>query len=83
MEHRYIVVECPHCKHYIYVFSNELNCHIFRHGIFKNNFQQIDPHLSKEKCDYLFKSGLIYGCGKPFKIIKENDNYKAIICDYI
>jgi len=80
---QYIIIQCPHCNDYVYVFLNELNCQIFRHGIYKKNYQQIDPHLPKEKCDFLIQNNLIYGCGKPFKVIKENENYNAIICDYI
>jgi len=26
---------------------------------------------------------LIYGCGKPFKIIEENRKYKIFKCEYI
>jgi len=66
----------------------ELNCKIFRCGIYKNNFEQIDPHLNKEECDRLYNNGLIYGCSKPFivNITIKNDNnvdYESVICDYI
>lgn len=81
MDH--IIVNCPHCKEPILVYLKEINCHIFRHGIYKNTHKQIDPHLDKEKCDFLYKNNLIYGCGKPFKIVKQNDIYFAEICDYI
>ena len=79
----YIVIQCPHCKDSVLIYLKELNCHIFRHGIYKNNLKQIDPHLNKEKCDNLYKNNLIYGCGKPFKIIKKNEEYLSEICDYI
>ena len=78
-----IIVICPHCKDSIWIFKKELNCHIFRHGVFKKNLEQINPHGSKTYCDNLYKNKLIYGCGKPFRIIVENDKYDAIICDYI
>ena len=41
--------------------------------------------LNKNECDRLFKEGLIYGCGKPFKlIINEQENkYFTEKCDYI
>ena len=81
MDH--ILVICPHCKDYIFVYLSDLNCHIFRHGIYKNNMKQIDPHSDKKTCDDLFKNNLIYGCGKPFQIIKNNNNYIATICEYI
>ena len=83
MNNQYVIVECPHCNALIYVVLKELNCQIFRHGIFKSDYKQIDPHLSKEKCEELVKSNAIYGCSKPFKIIIENRTYKAISCDYI
>jgi hypothetical protein len=64
----------------------ELNCCIFRCGIYKNSLQQIPPHLSKPECDALV--GRIHGCGKPFKIIvteivKVEKKYEAVVCDYI
>ena len=72
---------CPHCNTIIQVDKSQTNCKIFRHGVFKANFKQINPHLKKEICDYLVEKDLIYGCGKPFKIdIKE---MKVTVCDYI
>ena len=77
-----IVVICPHCKDPILI--QELNCGIFRHGIFKQNGQQIDPHLNKETCDELLANNLIFGCGKPFQILHEpDDSFKIHICEYI
>lgn len=78
-----IIVLCPHCKNDILIMENEINCAIFRHGVYKKTFRQINPHENKETCDKLFAEDLIHGCGKPFKLIKENDEYKAEICDYI
>ena len=79
----YIIIECPHCKEHIVVNLKELNCKIFRHGIYKNNGKQIDPHASKEICDELIKNDVIYGCGKPFQIIEINDTFEIKKCDYI
>jgi len=39
--------------------------------------------MKKEECDRLTNEGLIYGCGKPFKIIEENGKYKIFKCEYI
>ena len=78
-----ILLKCPHCNEYILTYKKDINCKIYRHGVYKNNNKQIDPHSSKEICDKLFKEGKIYGCGKPFKLIKKNDLYEAIKCDYI
>ena len=46
----HIVLTCPHCNEFVLI--EELNCCIFRHGVFIENDKQIDPHCSKELCDY-------------------------------
>ena len=75
-------VECPHCLCLIEIVK--INCAIFRHGIYKKNGKQINPHLDKDSCDNLVLNNLIYGCGKPFKIfLNENNIWQAEICDYI
>jgi hypothetical protein len=72
------IIECPHCK--ITIVVEALNCRIFRCGIKKSNGTQIDPHLNKSSCELLYNNGLIYGCGKPFRVdMSEN----PISCDYI
>lgn len=81
----YLIFECPNCNLQIQVYKNEINCCVFRHGIYKNTYQQIPPHLSKIECDELLKNNKIYGCCIPFyfcknKIINEST---IIICDYI
>lgn len=72
-----MIIQCPHCNQTIEVI--ELNCCIFRCGIYKATFQQIDPHSPKEQCDSLVNNNLIYGCGKPFKIEKKNYTILRII----
>ena len=78
-----IYITCPHCSCLIEIL--QINCAIFRHGVYKNNNIQIDPHLDKISCDKLIDLNLIHGCGKPFKIIYDNDKniWNAIVCDYI
>jgi len=77
-----IVVECPHCNATVLV--EKLNCRIFRHGTLKTNYQQINPHASKDECDNLLINNMIYGCSKPFKIVVgENKEFVAVICEYI
>ena len=78
-----ITINCPHCQLPILIHSNEINCAIFRHGTFKNTGKQIDPHTPKLKCDEYAEKGLIYGCGKPFKLAIVENNIAAIACDYI
>ena len=73
-----MIIECPHCKTMIEII--ELRCRIFRCGIMKNNFTQINPHLSEIKCNNLKKNDEIYGCSKPFYIDENNVVRK---CDYI
>jgi len=80
----YIIKKCPHCKLLVLLPKQEFNCKIYRHGILKSNMKQINPHLDKPTCDRMARDGLIYGCGKPFKITHMiNNNYKIEICDYI
>jgi hypothetical protein len=73
-----MIVSCPHCQDLVYI--DQLNCRIFRHGIFKQTYEQIPPHSPKAECDRFVEQDLIYGCGKPFKI---EMNGQVIICDYI
>ena len=62
----------------------DINCAIFRHGVLKETGNQIDPHASKEICDSLAKEGKIYGCGKPFKLVRQDSvMYIAQKCEYI
>ena len=75
------LLECPHCGIMIEVV--QVNCAIFRCGIFKDTLEQIPPHLEKKECDRLFQEKKIYGCGKPFKVTKNNDTLVADICDYL
>jgi hypothetical protein len=80
------IIQCPHCNENIMI--EKLNCCIFRHGILKNSGKQINPHASKELCDFYVEKQLIFGCAGPFKVIpNENsqnntDKFIAIICDY-
>jgi hypothetical protein len=75
------IITCPNCNEFVII--EKLNCGIFRHGIWKETGTQIDPHLCKEECDLLSTKNLIYGCGKPFQIITENEVCKIQKCGYI
>jgi hypothetical protein len=77
------VVDCPHCGGSFVVI--EAACRIFRHGVLKNGGTQVNPHASKEECEYLIQNDLIWGCGKPFQIILSEDGVyrSAVVCDYI
>ncbi len=77
-----IIVNCPHCENKISIMSNEINCGIFRHGLLKRDYSQINPHETKDICDRLYENGEIFGCGKPFRLLA-GEKYEAIKCDYI
>jgi hypothetical protein len=49
----------------------------------KNNGKQMDPHSPEDLCIFLKEKELIYGCGKPFKVIKRVDDYIVEKCEYI
>ena len=78
-------VTCPNCLGIIWV--QEVNCAIFRHGIMKENGQQIDPHASEELCAFLRDRNLIFGCGKPLRVLVQTENNQTVLtaetCDYI
>lgn len=76
------IIQCPHCQEYIIIL--ELNCKIFRHGIFKKTGEQIDPHSTKEDCERFVQENQIYGCGKPFRIVvlEKDDDYENKDDDY-
>lgn len=53
-------------------------------GFIKKTGIQIDPHAPKKVCDALAQQDKIYGCGKLFKLVRNNnDIYIAELCEYI
>lgn len=73
---------CPHCE--LLVEIEQINCGIFRHGMFKGTGNQVEPHLPKEQCDILINTDQIYGCGKPFRVVMdETGTFCAQLCDYV
>jgi len=81
IENKINYIKCPHCS--IMIEIVELNCKIFRCGVYKSNNEQINPHLPKTECDVLVKNDSIYGCGKPFCIINDAAPFIVEKCDYI
>ena len=75
------ILKCPHCDEYIII--EKLNCGIFRHGQLISNGKQIEPHTPKNICDYYILNNLIYGCGKPFRILLIDNKFVIEICEYI
>lgn len=78
-------LECPHCKGLIEIHEADINCSIFRHGVYIDSGTQMNPHASREECEGAFSKGKIIGCGKPFRFIKSTEFHKVYleICDYI
>jgi len=73
-----LICHCPYPDCNIGIEIIEINCAIFRCGIYKDG-KQIDPHLSKEQCDKLKIEDKIWGCGRPFKLV----DGALIKCEYI
>ena len=84
-----MIIQCPHCNDYVWI--DQLNCRIFRHGYFKTSEkatekafnqlgEQIPPHSTQTECDAWVKKGLVYGCTKPFQILETGE---VVRCDYI
>lgn len=76
-----IYVKCPHCECMIELI--QINCGIFRHGVYKSTMQQMNAHASETECNDAIMKDEIYGCGKPFRVELINDEYIAITCPYI
>jgi len=79
----YYIYQCPHCEDYIETDKEQLNCKIFRHGVFRKNGKQLPPHSKKNVCDQAKAKGLIYGCGKPYRITKNQSQLAVEVCGYI
>jgi hypothetical protein len=77
-----IIIQCPHCN--MWVIIEQLNCGIFRHGQYISNWNFVEPHMPKAQCERLLQENKVFGCMKPFRIIKtKDDEWNAEICDYI
>ena len=83
-EDNYYVFCCPHCQLVIQVLKNQVACKIFRHGVYISNHQQIPPHLPQKQCTELREKHLIYGCGRPFRLVFDDPKHPMVEkCDYI
>ena len=78
-EDNYYYFNCPHCNVMCQVHKTDIRCTIFRHAVYKENLNFVNPHASKEKCEEWVKKKLVYGCGKPFIF----DGNQVKICGYI
>ena len=73
-----LFVTCPHCGGCVEIL--EINCRIFRHGVYKHSGKQIHPHLNRAECEQLVRKDKIFGCGKPFRLCA--DNQSTTVCSY-
>ena len=74
---------CPHCSIDIEVQKKQLNCKIFRCGVFKNNGKHINPHTNKLECERLLNEQLVYGCTRPFRFVNDQQQNYVEPCGYI
>jgi hypothetical protein len=63
-------VTCPHCKDIVYI--TKVKCALFIHAYNKKTYQPLNPHLKWYKVDEIRNKYGILGCGKRFKIDKNN-----------
>jgi hypothetical protein len=77
----YLVYHCPYteCNILNIVYTNEINCGIFRCGYNKSTGQQIPQHATKTECDILRNDKNIIGCTQPYRLVGK----LPTICDYI
>jgi hypothetical protein len=71
-----LLFKCPWCDNddfLVHTTRRSISCTIYRHGVFKKNHFQIQPHLTEEKCKTLIENEEIYGCAKPIRIIIVKD----------
>ena len=76
----YLIIKCPHCDLSVIIYHSDINCRIFRHGVYRVSNEPVHPHLDRESCEKLVESGQIHGCCKPFRL---DENNIPEICDYI
>ena len=78
-----VVFTCLHCGSPFVIRKSEFNCKILRHGVMKDTMKPMDPHAPKAECERLVREGLIYGCGKPMRIVVRGSECVLEICEYI
>ena len=81
MDNDMLVFNCVWCGNIITVVLKDLNCKIFRHAIYKNNYEQVNPHMSESECNRLVISDSDMCC-KPFEIIEIDNKYYVKKCEY-
>ena len=64
----YFILVCPYCEEHILILKADINCGIFRHGVFKTSMESIPPHSSKQDIDTWLQEAKMFGCGQPFRL---------------
>ncbi len=75
----YYYFNCPNCNSICQVHKTDIKCGIFRHAVYKKDLSFVNPHASKEECENLKNSDIVYGCAKPFMF----DGNSVKKCGYI
>lgn len=76
-------VRCPGCGGVVEVKKGQVNCAIFRHGVFKDG-SQVPPHSTEAQIKMFRAVNIMEGCGAPFKLIDDGKEGKiAITCGYV
>lgn len=85
LQNNILIGKCPCCQEYVSIKQEDIRCGIFRHAVYRNNFQPIPPHSTQEECETLVSSGRVYGCGKPFQVrlVSVEGEYELVECGYI
>jgi len=76
---------CPHCGAQTDVNKKDVNCAIFRCGVWKHPHphagQGINPHMPKKECEAV--ANQVYGCTKPYRLVWRGDSPFVEPCDYL
>ena len=80
-DNEFWVFDCPYCGTSTIVHKREVNCIIFRCGVYKSTGQQINPHMPKVQCDQLVSTDAVYGCARPYRVLVSQKLVQK--CDYI
>lgn len=79
------VFNCVHCGEPFVIKERDFNCRILRHGVMRADGRPINPHAPRVECERLVREGLIWGCGKPMRIVATagEGGWQVEACDYI
>ena len=74
-----IVVHCPHCGLPAPVTATDIDNGAIYHGTLKKNGRQLRDRVPADWVQYLRDNDMIYGCGKPFLVVRKSSiQFEAI-----